>query len=78
MAKILIPITRERFEAARAKLIKQGVNIPPKGDVGSCGANGVVVNYDYDGDELRIDVLTKPRWISARMVEARIRGWFAV
>lgn len=76
MNTFTVPLTREQFEAARAKL--EAENEPIEGDFGVLSAKGVRIAFSFNGtDTLSVTVEHKPFIFTEAMVEKAIRGWFA-
>ena len=70
-----ITLTRSEFDAASAKLLKQGILLT--GDKGSVTHNGVTIDFAYFGDTLTLDVVKKPFLVSEGILESTIRKWFS-
>ncbi len=76
MSTFTIPLTRQQFEAARAKLAAQGVTLT--GDSGEVEGHKVGMAFSYDGSSvLTLTVEHKPWIYPESEVEKQIRGWFA-
>lgn len=69
-----IQLTREQFEAARAKLTGQGISL--NGDSGEIEGHKVGVAFSYDGTDLTLTIEHKPFYYPADSVEKEIRSWF--
>lgn len=75
MSSFTIPISREQFEAARAKLASEQ-NIVLTGDKGEVEGHKVGVGFSYDGATLTLTVEHKPWIYPESEVEKQIRSWF--
>ena len=71
-----LTLTRSQFDAASAKLLKQGVIL--NGDSGSITKEGVMITYAYFGDTLTIEVRKKPFFVSDSLIESTISKWFSM
>ena len=70
-----LTLTRPQLEAARTKLLSQGVLLV--GDSGSVTHDGVMITYAYFGGTLTVEVRKKPIIFSDAFVESKISKWFS-
>ncbi len=74
---IRVPMTQAQFDAAAAKVeAAQGVYLT--GHSGDLQRSGVTAHYEFDGDELTVDVVKKPMLIPLSYVEGQIKQWLGV
>ena len=71
-----LPLSREQFETARAKLKAKGIEVD--GDQGTVRHKGFVVNFSYTSGWLVLTVANKPWLVSMSKVESAIKEWFQV
>lgn len=69
------PMTRTEFTAAQQRVRDMGREID--GDVGTISDMGVTIRYYYDGDVLRVRLVSKPWVIRKSTVQSKVQEMFA-
>ena len=62
------------FSALRTRLLELGVTLPD-GNAGRIRSNGVVLEYQYDGETLTLKGIEKPFIAPWSMVWAKVDEW---
>lgn len=73
--QLTFSLTREQFEAARARCASNGVNLI--GDCGDVEGHKVGVTFNYVEPKLTLTVEHKPWIYPESEVESEITNWFA-
>ncbi|HSU19894.1 MAG TPA: hypothetical protein VLI45_09155 [Acidobacteriaceae bacterium] len=69
-----IPLTPPQFNAKADQLRReQGISLDTYR--GQASKSGVTLGYDYDGQNLTIDIVKKPFFLSAAKVQSIVSGW---
>ena len=76
MKAIVIGISREQFEAAKARLLSED-NVTISGDQGTVSHDGVTVEYEFGSASLLLTVKEKPFLLPETVIENSIRNWFS-
>lgn len=70
---LVFPMTREQLEQKRLDLKANGVLL--EGDEGEVSSRGVTLAYKYDGTNLAVEIVGKPRFVTRSFVEGKVKGW---
>ena len=68
------PLTPTQFNALRAKLLLQGIQLPSDSQ-GVLSFKGIELKYNYDGAKLTLSVLKKPFLIAESLIWGEVDKW---
>ena len=68
------PLTPTQFNALRAKLLLQGIQLPSDSQ-GVLSFKGIELKYNYDGAKLTLSVLKTPFLIAESLIWGEVDKW---
>lgn len=70
---IEVPLTEAQFAAAAQRLQAFGVNLT--GTTGTLSRDGITARYNYANAVLTIEILDKPFFLPASVIESQMRSY---